>query len=211
MVAQLVFIAERCSPYSTIDFYWVLSCQLILNRDIKIDHFQSCSNIIQMGLFSDNFQTLCVGLIKYHHILVDFFLSLSKSCATAKGMCKTKKKGWCGQVHGLEVFFFVVASNLLQSFLSGEWALFFNFGDPASSSAARISRTNFSRHHHPHHLSPTYYIWPRLAYKWLWVRIQVHFSSRTLFENYTKCRIWILAILAFSAHFCMYYYNRPVW
>ena len=104
MVAQLVFIAERCSPYSTIDFYWVLSCQLILNRDIKIDHFQSCSNIIQMGLFSDNFQTLCVGLIKYHHILVDFFLSLSKSCATAKGMCKTKKKVDVGRCMGWRYF-----------------------------------------------------------------------------------------------------------
>ena len=139
-----------------------------------------------------------------------FSLSLKELCNGQRHV-QNEKKGWCGQVHGLEVFFFVVASNLLQSFLSGEWALFFNFGDPASSSAARISRTNFSRHHHPHHLSPAYYIWPRLAYKWLWVRIQVHFSLRTLFENYTKCRIWNLAILAFSAHFCMYYYNWHVW
>ena len=74
-----------------------------------------------MGLFSDNFQTLCVGLIKYHHILVDFFLSLSQRVVQRPKACAKRKKRlmWAGAWVGI---FFLCCSNLLnpplvQSFL----------------------------------------------------------------------------------------------
>ena len=72
-------------------------------------------------------------LIKYHHHHWWIFF-LSKSCATAKGMCRTKKMVDVGRCMGWRYFSLLWLRTCCKVF-SAARALFFNFGDPASSSA----------------------------------------------------------------------------